>query len=324
MLIINNLYPLKLRYATSTAIWGGDRLTREWNKKSKLSPLAETWELSVREDGMMSYIENGDDAGLSLDEYIKKHGSCVVSDSFAGGRFPLLIKFIDAAKDLSVQVHPDDEYASRVEGDSGKTEMWYIVDAEEGAEIICGLCDGVSREDFAKAVKKNDYSSVLRRVKVKRGESYFIPAGLAHAIGGGILIAEIQQNSDLTYRIYDYDRVGADGKKRQLHVTQALDVVRPFTKEETNAVRYARGTANDCECLANAEYFSVFRIKLDGERSFTADKKSFHCLLAVDGNATIISAGKEYSITRGECVYIPANMGEYTLRGSATVLLSTI
>ena len=321
---MNGLYPFKLKYACSAAIWGGNKLIREWGKRSELSPLAETWELSCRDDGMMSYIENGEDAGLSLAEYIKKHGGSAVSDTYDGGRFPLLIKFIDAAGDLSVQVHPDDAYAQLTAGDSGKTEMWYIVDAEDGAEIICGLYDGISSEDFANAVSKNDYSSVLRRVNVKRGESYFIPAGLAHAIGGGILIAEIQQNSDLTYRIYDYDRVGADGKKRQLHIAQALDVVRPFTEEEINSVRYAKGGENDPECLAKSDYFSVFSIALDGERDFTAEKESFHCLLCVDGEADLVFEEKEYHLSRGECMFVPAGMGKYSLQGKATVLLSTL
>lgn len=315
---------MKLKYATSTAIWGGTKLANEWGKKSSLSPLAETWELAVRDDGMMSYIENGEERGLSLEDYIKKAGNSAVSDSYDGGRFPLLIKFIDAAKDLSVQVHPNDEYAKKEHNDSGKTEMWYIVDAEEGAEIVCGLKDGKTDEDFARAVRENDYSSVLRRVKVKKGESYFIPAGLAHAICGGILIAEIQQNSDLTYRIYDYDRVGADGKKRQLHVERALDVVRAFDEEEINAIRYAGGGERDPECLADSEYFSVRKIELDGKRAFCADETSFHCLLCVDGDAEIIFSGEATPIARGECVFVPANMGEYELRGKACLLLSKI
>ena len=318
------LYPLKLKYATSTAIWGGTKLSDEWGKTSALSPLAETWELSVRDDGMMSYIENGEAAGLSLEEYIKKAGNAVVSDTYSGGRFPLLIKFIDAAKDLSVQVHPNDEYATSEHNDSGKTEMWYIVDAKEGAEIVCGLKDGKTHKDFAAAVKTGDYESVLRRVKVKAGESYFIPAGLAHAICDGILIAEIQQNSDLTYRIYDYDRIGADEKKRELHVERALDVVRPFKESEIDAIRYAKGGKDDPECLAESEYFSVYSITLDAPRAFCANSSSFHCLLCIDGEAEIAHSGEITKISRGECVFIPSNMGEYTLCGKANILLSRI
>ena len=318
------LYPLKLKYACSTAIWGGDRLIREWRKESELSPLAETWELACRDDGMMSYIENGEDCGLSLAEYVEKHGNAVVSSGFSGGRFPLLIKFIDAARDLSVQVHPDDVYANEHEGDSGKTEMWYIVDADEGAEIVCGLNDGVTRDDFAAAVAKNDYSAVLRRVKVKKGESYFIPAGLPHAICGGILIAEIQQNSDLTYRIYDYDRVGADGKKRQLHVAEALSVVRPFTDGEIAAIRYKNSGEGDPECLAKSEYFSVRRIELCGSRELAVGPESFACLLSVSGEAELTFDGEKYPLHRGECYFLPAGMGSCTLSGEAEILVSTI
>ena len=314
---------MKLKYATSTAIWGGTKLADEWGKKSSLSPIAETWELAVRDDGMMSHIENGEFAGLSLREYIEKAGNDVVCENYSGERFPLLIKFIDAAKDLSVQVHPDDAYAGEKENDSGKTEMWYIVDAREGAEIVCGLSDGVTREDFSKAVKENDYSSVLKRVRVHVGESYFIPAGLPHAICGGILIAEIQQNSDLTYRIYDYDRVGADGKKRALHVAEALSVVRPFSESEIDSVQYEKGKPSG-EYLANSKYFSVRKLELCGERTLFADEKSFHCLLSVLGNASLTVHGKVYEIKRGDCWFIPAKTGEYTLSGGAELLLSTL
>ena len=318
------LYPLKLKYACSTALWGGSKLSREWGKESELSPLAETWELSCRDDGMMSVIENGEYSGMTLGEYIKVLGNSVVSDTFNGGRFPLLIKFIDAALDLSVQVHPDDSYAKAKENDSGKTEMWYIVDADEGAELIIGLTDGVSRADFAKAVERNDYASVLRRIKAKKGESYFIPSGMPHAVCGGILIAEIQQNSDLTYRIYDYDRVGADGKKRALHVAQALDVVRPFTADEIDAIRYKNGGKGDPECLAKSEYFSVRFIKLDGTRDFSVTPDSFQCLLCVAGDALLSFGGESYPLHRGECFFLPAGMGEYTLSGNSEILLSSI
>ena len=321
---MSGLYPLKLKYAASTAIWGGERLKKEWGKQSELSPLAETWELSVRGDGMMSYIENGELAGLTLKEYIETVGNSCVSDTYDGGRFPLLIKFIDAETDLSVQVHPDDKYARETANDSGKTEMWYIVDAKDGAEIVCGLADGVSRENFFDAVKKNEYSRVLKRVKVRRGESYFIPAGLAHAICGGILIAEIQQNSDLTYRIYDYDRVGADGKKRQLHVQEALDVVRPFREDEIDAVRYENGGKDDPECLAGSKYFSVFKITLDGKRELFAAKESFHCLLCVGGETEIECCGHRISVSRGDCIFVPAGTGAYSIVGKAELLLSRL
>ena len=318
------LYPLKLKYACSTALWGGSKLSREWCKESELSPLAETWELSCRDDGMMSVIENGEYAGLTLSEYIKTLGSSVVSEDFGGGRFPLLIKFIDAALDLSVQVHPDDEYAKAKENDSGKTEMWYIVDADEGAELIIGLKDGISHEDFRAAVERNDYASVLRRIKVKKGESYFIPSGMPHAICGGILIAEIQQNSDLTYRIYDYDRVGADGKKRALHVAQALDVVRPFTYAEIKAIRYKKGGADDPACLARSEYFSVDLIELGSVRKLYVGKESFHAILSVEGDATLTHCGRDYKINRGDCFFLPAGMGNYMLSGKGKLLVSTL
>jgi mannose-6-phosphate isomerase len=316
------LYPLKLKYACSTAIWGGERLKREWGKDSELSPLAETWELSCRDDGMMCRIENGEAAGLTLDEYIKSVGTCAVSNSYDGGRFPLLIKFIDAAKDLSVQVHPDDTYAAEHENDNGKTEMWYIVEADPGAQIVCGLADGVGREEFAAAVATNEYEKVLRYVDVKPGDVYFIPSGMAHAIGKGILIAEIQQNSDLTYRIYDYGRLGADGRPRQLHVEQAMAVVRPFTKAEIDGIRFERGYTEGY--LANSRYFSVRLICAEKSPEFYVENDSFHCLLSVGGECVLTCGGEKYEISRGECVFLPAGLGSYSVCGDAKLLLSTL
>ena len=316
------LYPLKLKYACSTAIWGGGRLKSEWGKVSELSPLAETWELSCRDDGMMCLIGNGDAEGLTLAEYIKSVGTCAVSDSYDGGRFPLLIKFIDAAADLSVQVHPDDIYAAEHENDNGKTEMWYIVDAEEGAQIVWGLEDRVGRDEFAAAVAKNEYEKVLRYVDVRPGDVFFVPSGLAHAIGKGILIAEIQQNSDLTYRIYDYGRLGADGRPRQLHVEQALSVVRPFTEDEIDAIRFERGRVEGY--LANSRYFSVRLLEASAAPSLNVGRESFHCLLSVGGECVLSCGGEEYTVGRGECVFLPAGLGEYSIRGDARVLLSTL
>lgn len=318
------IYPLKLSYATAMMLWGGTRLITDWGKHSDSDKLAETWELTVRDDGRMSFIENGKDAGISLRDYITKYGNSVVSDKYDGGRFPLLVKFIDAADRLSVQVHPDDAYAGAVENDSGKTEMWYIVDAEPGAELVYGLAEGVDGKAFSDAVSRGDYNGVMKRIKVRAGESYFIPSGMLHAIGAGILIAEIQQNSDLTYRVYDYDRRGADGKPRQLHVKKAIDVVRPFTSDEINGLRYEKGGLNDAECLADSKYFKVMRINLSGKREFDAKKNSFHCLLCLGGEAAIDYGDEKYTIKRGECWYIPAGAGRYTLNGNALLLTSSV
>ena len=319
-------YPLKLTYTAKTALWAGTRLKEEYGKQTELEKISETWELSVREDEMARII-GGEADGLTLAEYFSAVGyDCVSKDFSEGDRFPLLVKFIDAADYLSVQVHPDDKYAGAVENDSGKTEMWYIVDAKEGAQLVYGLKDGVSSADFAAAVREGRIGEVINYVPVKKGETYFIPAGLLHAIGSGILIAEIQQNSDLTYRVYDFDRVGADGKKRELHVDKAIDVTRPYDESEIEAIRYAReASADKGEILASSEYFKVRRLLTNGDAAaLTATEDSFVSLLCTEGEGVINANGTRYSIAKGDSYFIPAGMGEFLIEGNLTVIVSEI
>jgi mannose-6-phosphate isomerase len=318
-------YPLKLSYITKTALWGGRTLADEWGKKSEFDVISESWELTVR-DKEMSKIVNGDAAGLTLAEYFDRAGYDAVAGDFAkGDRFPLLIKLIDACDKLSLQVHPDDRFACEVENDLGKTEMWYIVSAEEGASIIYGLRCGVTEEDFASAVRENRTSEVVKTVPVRAGESYFIPSGMVHAIGRGILIAEIQQNSDLTYRVYDYDRVGADGKKRELHVDKAIAVTKVFAERDVDDICYSEGRGG-ADLLANCNYFKVKKLCLkngDGAE-LCANEDSFLSLLAIDGEGEIIFEGESYPIKKGDSYFLPASMGECTLCGSLEVLVSSL
>lgn len=316
------LYPLKLSYITKTALWGGTRLRREWHKNSEFPVISESWELSVRPKEP-SLIINGEAEGMKLEEYISACGNSIVSPSYDGSRFPLLIKLIDAADTLSVQVHPDDSYASEVEHDSGKTEMWYIIDADENSELIYGLKDGVSTSDFASAVRENRIGDVMNHQPVKAGETYFIPSGMLHAIGKGILIAEIQQNSDLTYRVYDFDRRQSDGSLRELHVDKAIDVTRPFSQSEIDAVRYSRGRGGK-NLLANSEFFRVELRNITDEEKFIADASSFVSLLCICGTGKIIYAGQEYNIEKGDSYFLPAGMGEYTLCGDMKIIESGI
>ena len=318
------MYPLKLKYHAKTALWGGDTLKRQWGKSCDFDKLAETWELTVRSEAT-NVIENGPLAGASLGAYLTQNPLAITNGNM-GKFFPLLIKFIDARDDLSVQIHPDDAYARDVENDQGKTEMWYIVEAEENAQIIYGLRDGVGANDFQKAFEDGRIFDAMKSVKIKAGESYFIPSGMIHAIGSGCLIAEIQQNSDLTYRVYDYNRVGADGKTRELHTKKALDVIRPFSDKEINGIRYSRKpTHNAGECLAACPYFEVARlIPTDTPTILNVTAKSFHHLLCVGGEGEIVCGGEHYPIVRGDSYFLPAGMGEYSLSGSAIVLLSTI
>lgn len=319
-------YPLKLSYIPKSAIWGGTRLSREWGKQSNDERIGETWELSVRSQEM-SVIQNGDAKGMSLLEYFSVCGADCVSPHYQlNDRFPLLIKFIDAEDWLSVQVHPDDSYASRVENDSGKTEMWYIVDADQGASIIYDLCDGVDRETFARAVLQNKTETVLKSCPVSRGDSYFIPSGMVHAIGKGILIAEIQQNSDLTYRIYDFERRQSDGSFRELHAEKAMDVVRSFTPEEVDAIRFSGGK-KDGAMLANSAYFRVSRYQLNGSDSVwngMVEKESFSALLCLGGDGYILHDGKKYLMQKGDCYFLPAGMGEYAMEGELLWLIAQL
>lgn len=204
-------------------LWGGTRLREEYRKKIDLTPLAETWECSVHPDGP-SYVANGEFKGLALAEVLKQHPE-YIGTKVEDGKLPVLVKFIDAKKDLSVQVHPSDEYARKHEGDNGKTEMWYVIDAEEGAHLIYGFQHEVTEEILRKAVETGNLDKHLQKVEVHKGDTYFVPAGTVHGIGKGILVAEIQESSNVTYRVYDYNRVDKNGKKRELHFDKAVQVM---------------------------------------------------------------------------------------------------
>ncbi len=318
-------YPLKLSYITKTALWAGTKLKDDFNKLSELDTVSESWELTVRKNEMAT-VTNGEAEGLTLKEYFESCGyDCVCKGFSASDRFPLLVKLIDADDMLSVQVHPDDEYSSHVEGDSGKTEMWYIVDAKEGATLVYGLLDGVSTEDFAGAVKEGRIGEVMNYVPVKKGETYFIPAGMLHAIGAGILVAEIQQNSDITYRVYDFDRVGADGKLRELHVDKALSVTRPYSEDEVSAIRFSNTErALPGEVLASCEFFGASRLTLDGKTDLTVDSDSFLSVICIEGACAISFEGEPYPIVKGDSYFLPAGMGDFTLEGNAMLILSRV
>jgi len=309
-------YPMKLKPTLKSALWGGTQLADSWHKAAPGESVAEAWELTVREKEQ-NLIVNGAYAAKTLNEVLAEHGE-MVGGQHTAERFPLLIKFIDAEQTLSVQVHPDDGYAARVERDSGKTEMWYIVDAAPGAEIVYGLREGVGAEDFRLAVAEDRIRDVLNFHPVRAGECYYIPAGLVHAIGAGILIAEIQQNSDLTYRVYDYDRRGPDGILRELHKEKACDVVCPMDEKEILVKRYAAGPA-EVDILAHPIYFQVrkCRCSVGDIVQGTVGRDSFVHLLCLAGEAEIETADCRVVMTRGDSVFLPAGMGDYRIDGEA-------
>ncbi len=310
---MKNLYPMKLRPVPKSAIWGGDKLSKEYGITSDGTNVAEAWLLTVRENEM-SVIENGEFSGKTLGEVLESEGSSLIGNNFALDRFPLLIKFIDAKDDLSIQVHPDDDYALPNENEFGKTEIWHIVEAEPHAKIVYGLKKGLTKEDFERAVKANDYESVLNYVEVKQGDTYYIPSGLIHAICKGILIAEIQQNSDVTYRVYDYGRVGNDGKPRELHTKKALDSVICHTEEQIENFRYSLGRADNGTVLARSKYFTVEKHEISyGEIEREVRDTSFASVICASGCGKIVSNGCEYQIKKGESYFLPAGLGKYAL-----------
>jgi len=320
-------YPMKLRPVTKEILWGGSRLKERYNKTADFDKLAETWELTVRPDGM-SVIDSGTYTGMPLDEFIRYAPKEILGvNGSKSDRFPILIKFIDARDDLSIQVHPDDEYGLANEGELGKMEMWYIVEATEDARLVYGFKDGCTMDAFAKAVSEGTTESVLRYVPVKAGECYFIPSGQVHAIGSGCLIAEIQQNSNVTYRVFDYNRKQADGSLRQLHVAQALDVTKIRTDEEVEALRYEKGPDKHGKTLCNCQYFKVKRhiTSVDGNTDFYVSDKSFKSVLVLHAeNAFLEHDGTRYEIATGNSFFLPAGMGIVYLNGNAEVLVTTV
>jgi mannose-6-phosphate isomerase len=270
-------------------------------------------------------IANGELAGKTLAEVLAANPDWMGTNASAG-EFPLLVKLIDAKDRLSIQVHPDDTYAQREERQQGKNEMWYVMDAEPGAELILGAARPVDREELRRRIEDGTLLEILNRVPVQAGDYFQIPAGLIHAIGAGVLVAEIQQNSNVTYRVYDYDRRGVDGKPRPLHVERALDVIDPALQ----AIPAAK-TAEPIRPLTDWGYFRTNCIRLeggDGPTSVSVARRcgaeSCHCLLATTGEVTLGYTEGETTLRAGESMFIPAGMGAYTLSGKGEVLVTTI
>lgn len=311
---------MKLNPTGKDYLWGGTRLRDEYGKKIDMIPLAESWECSVHSDGP-SFVANGQYKGKTLKEVLEAHPEYIGTK--ANGVFPILGKFIDAKKDLSVQVHPDDEYARENENDNGKTEMWYIIDAEKGASLIYGFKHKVTKEILEQAIKKGELDKHLQKVEVHKGDLYFVPAGTVHGIGKGILLAEIQESSNVTYRVYDYDRVDKNGKKRQIHFDKAVQVmdmdVVPDIKQKKRMVKYYPGCSR--ELLCRCRYFETERIQVTKGFSFSVREESFQVLMCLDGYGQVeVDGDKPVRFTKGETVFLPAGTGRCLIIGDTTVL----
>ena len=316
------MLPVKLIPPVKDYIWGGTKLKEDYSIETDLPKAAEAWMLSCHKDGQ-GIIAGGAYDGRTLESVIEDEGKAILGSRAARfDYFPVLIKLIDAKDNLSVQVHPDNEYARIHEGEYGKTEAWYILECEEGASLIYGFQKSISREEMRERIENNTLLEVVNRVPVHRGDLFFIDSGTLHAIGKGILLAEVQQNSNTTYRVYDYGRIGADGKPRPLHIAKALDVTR--CEPPTHAV----GPAGKPEChdgyistlQAACDFFTFRTLDIDGKASFTADQSSFVSLVILDGSGSFSYDGGEMSLRKGESVFIPAGAGEYTLSGKIQVL----
>jgi len=303
--------PLKMNPVFKDNIWGGDRLKNEYGKNTPYEITGESWEVASHKNGE-STVLGGEYNGKTISELTVLLKEKLLGDMVYKGdneKFPLLIKFIDARESLSVQVHPDDKYAFTNEnGELGKTEMWYVMDALEGAGIIYGFKEEISKDTFKKSIEDNTLLKYTHFAKCKKGDSFFIPAGTLHAIGEGLLIAEIQQNSDTTYRVYDYDRRDAKGNTRELHIDKAVDVTKLCPAESV--------TNQNEDVIAECEYFKVEKINLKGEKTISVDKNRFEVLIVCEGSALI----NDVEFKKGETALIPAYIGDVCIKGNGVLL----
>ncbi len=299
---------IKIIPETKDYLWGGNKL-RNYGKQSDKDKIAESWELSYHKDGP-SKTENGE----FLKDVLMPSDLGKNVEDFEG--FPVLVKLIDSADNLSVQVHPNDDYALKNEGQFGKTEMWYIVDCDEGARIYLGLKEDTEKEVFKKAIEDGTVCDLLNFYEVKKGEWYFIQSGTIHAIGKGVTVCEIQQNSNLTYRVYDFKRKGPDGKERPLHVDKAITVAN-FKKFTNSNLSVNLGNKNLIGC---SKYFSAYFAEINGEEDYFSDKNSFTSITCIEGEGTCDSK----KISAGDTLFVPASYGKFEIKGKLKVILTQI
>lgn len=310
------MQPMRLLPAFKDYLWGGRRLVTDFNKKCDFDKVAESWELSTHKDGS-SIISGGDFDGMLFRDYVEKYRESVLGkNALAFDFFPILIKFIDAKDNLSVQVHPDDEYARRVEGEYGKTEMWYILDCDEGASLYYGMNRKIDKAEFLEMIENNTICEVLNRVPVKKGDVFFIEAGTVHAIGSGIVICEIQQNSNTTYRVYDYDRRDKNGNPRELHIAKAADVARLEPNEKKD---FGSG-----DILAKCKYFTVKKAKVAGDVCFKFDDSCFKSIIVTDGTGTLSIGDYTLPLRKGDSIFIPAQNADCTVSGKCELIISDV
>ena len=320
--------PFLLKPAGKDYIWGGKRLKDEYGKELEAVPLAETWECSTHPDGE-SVAASGVHEGEKLSRIFKEHPEYMGTHPKGNGELPIMIKLIDAKQDLSVQVHLDDEYAKNHEnGQLGKTEMWYVADAAKDARLIYGFYHDMDRKSVKEALEDHTIEKYLQKIRIQKDDVFFIQAGTVHAIGAGTLIAEIQESSNLTYRLYDYERRDKDGNFRKLHVDKALDVLNYKSsgspRQPMRVLRYQNGFAR--ELLCRCKYFQVERYLLNTERTrklvnFDVGRNSFKVLLCLEGCGVIfMKDGQFLNIFKGDCIFVPAGCECFKMHGKLQLL----
>lgn len=315
------LYPLKFIPILKDKIWGGSKLSTVLKKESNSQHLGESWEISDV-DNDTSIISNGMYAGKSLKWLLEYSSKDILGERNAevfGTKFPLLIKFIDAKEDLSIQLHPNDELASKRHNSFGKTEMWYVMQADKDANLIVGFNLEMNAETYLQHLEQKTLPEILNFESVKSGDTFFIEVGRVHAIGAGVLLAEIQQTSDITYRVYDWDRVDDQGQSRELHNDLAIDAIN-FNMPDNYKVDYTK-IKNQSNKMVSCPYFTTNFIDLNGVLNIQNAHDSFVIYICVEGEANIIYKNVDYSLKAGETILLPANLKTYQLSAIQAKLL---
>lgn len=313
------LYPLQFEPILKERIWGGTKLKTYLNKPITSPITGESWEISSVENDV-SIVSKGILKGKSLNELINKYPESVLGTKVYqqfGKQFPLLFKYLDAREDLSIQVHPNDELAAKRHNSFGKTEMWYVMQADANASLIVGFKEKSSPEAYLKSLKDNTIVQILDTKQVEKGDVFFLETGTVHAIGAGTVIAEIQQTSDITYRIYDFDRVDANGNKRELHVDLALDAINYNVVAAQKQYKKVENTSNE---MVDCKYFTTNIIPLDGSLGFNKTAESFRVYMCVEGDFELNINAETYQYKTGDTVLLPAEIIDFEITGKATVL----
>ncbi|MDD5151033.1 MAG: mannose-6-phosphate isomerase [Flavobacterium sp.] len=313
------LYPLQFEPILKERIWGGEKLKTILNKPITSKITGESWELSTVE-GDVSVVSNGGLAGKSLNDLINLNPEAILGTEVYkrfGKQFPLLFKYLDAREDLSIQVHPNDELAKKRHNSFGKTEMWYVMQADENASLIVGFKENSNADEYVENLKNKTLLSILDNVKVEVGDVFFLETGTVHAIGAGLVIAEIQQTSDITYRLYDFDRVDAAGNHRELHVDLALEAIN-YNKIDTYK-KYSKDL-NQSNTVVDCPYFTTNFLPLEGKVAVNKSGESFTVYMCVDGSFELEYEGAKFEYIKGDTVLIPAALKSFILNGKASIL----